>query len=50
MAAWGIPPERFYEAVAAVTGLSSLFKVDLVDIETCGSKMRDTIEREGQVL
>ena len=31
LAAWGIPPERFYAAVAAVTGLSVDIKIDLVD-------------------
>src|SRR5574341_806158 len=31
LAAWGIPPERFYAAVAAVTGLSADIKIDLVD-------------------
>jgi uncharacterized protein len=33
LVAWGIPPERFYAAVAAVTGLSADIKVDLVDPE-----------------
>ena len=50
LAAWGIPAERFYEAVAAVTAMSRLFKVDLVDVETCRSKLRDMIEREGREL
>ena len=35
LAAWGIPPERFYAAVAAVSGLSADIKVDLVDPEDC---------------
>lgn len=47
LAAWGIPPERFYGAVAAVTGLSSAFQVDLVDLDTCRSSLRDVVEREG---
>lgn len=47
LAAWGIPPERFYAAVAAVTGLSPRFKVDLVDPETCRPELRQVIEREG---
>ncbi len=47
LAAWGIPPERFYAAVAAVTGLSPHFKVDLVDPETCRPELRELIEHEG---
>lgn len=47
LAAWGIPPERFYGAVAAVTGLSPAFQVDLVDLDTCRSSLRDVVEREG---
>jgi uncharacterized protein len=50
LAAWGIRPERFYEAVAAVTAMSRVFKVDLVDVETCRLKLRDTIERDGREL
>jgi predicted nucleotidyltransferase len=50
LAAWGIPPDRFYDAVASVTALSHILKVDLVDVETCRSKIRDTIEREGLEL
>jgi len=30
LAAWGIPDDRFYAAVGAVTGLSKEFKVALV--------------------
>jgi predicted nucleotidyltransferase len=47
LAAWGIPPDRFYSAVAAITGLSSAFKVDLVDPETCRPTLRAAMEREG---
>lgn len=50
LAAWGIPPERFYSAVAAVTGLSATFKIDLIDPDTCRSSLRMTIEREGVEL
>jgi predicted nucleotidyltransferase len=35
LAAWGLAPERFYAAVAAVTGLSTDIAVDLVDPERC---------------
>lgn len=47
LAAWGIPPEHFYSAVAAITGLSSVFRVDLVDPESCRASLRITVEREG---
>jgi len=47
LAAWGVPVDQFYEAVAVVTGLSSVFKVDLVDPESCRPSLRQAIEREG---
>ncbi len=47
LAAWGIPPQLFYSAVAAVTGLSSTFRVDLVDPDACRPSLRTTVEREG---
>lgn len=47
LAAWGIPTERFYAAVAAVTGLSAEFKVDLVDPDFCRPALRIAIDREG---
>jgi predicted nucleotidyltransferase len=50
LAAWGIPPERFYAAVATVTGLSSTIKVDLIDPETCRPGLKAIIEREGITL
>jgi len=47
LAAWGIPPEQFYRAVAAVTGVSPDFEVDLADPEGCRPAVRRFIEREG---
>lgn len=47
LAAWDIPPNRFYQAVAAVTGLSANFKIDLVDPETCRASVRAAIEQYG---
>jgi len=47
LAVWGIPAHRFYRAVAAATGLSSDFEVDLVDPENCWPAVRKAIEREG---
>lgn len=34
LAVWDVPDDRFYAAVGAVTGLTSDFKIDLVDA-TC---------------
>ena len=47
LAAWGISPERFYAAVAAVTGSSPDFKIDLVDPDDCRPSLRIAIERDG---
>ena len=47
LVAWSIPPHRYYQAVAAVTGLSPEFKVDLVDPETCRPMLLEVIERQG---
>jgi len=50
LAAWGIPADRSYQAVAAVTSLSPHFKIDLVDVETCRPALRQVIEQEGVAL
>jgi predicted nucleotidyltransferase len=47
LAAWGIPPDTFYRAVAIVTGISSEFEVDLVAPEDCRPTLCQVIEREG---
>lgn len=50
LAAWDIPPDAFYRAVAAVTGLDPEFKVDLVVPEDCQPTLRRVIEQEGVAL
>jgi predicted nucleotidyltransferase len=50
LAVWGIPPERFYSAVAAVGDLSPLFRIDLVDPAVCRPALRQTIEADGVEL
>jgi predicted nucleotidyltransferase len=50
LAAWGIPPDRFYSAVAAVSGLSPLLRVELVDPAACRPGLRQTLEDEGVEL
>lgn len=50
LAAYGIPVERFYSAVADVTGLSSKFKVDLVDVDDCRPTLKKIIKKEGREI
>jgi predicted nucleotidyltransferase len=50
LAAWGIPTDRIYAAVAAVTGLSPDFKIDLVDPGACRPALQSAIERDGVEL
>jgi predicted nucleotidyltransferase len=50
LAVWGVAPERFYAAVAAVTGLSTDIRVDLVDAEQCSADLKRAIEQEGTEL
>lgn len=47
LAAWGIEPDKFFSAVAAVTGLSPDFKIDLVEPDSCSEAMRDSIQKHG---
>lgn len=47
LAAWGIPPDKYYEAVAMVTGLSDIFRIDLVDPATCRPGLLEVIQHEG---
>ncbi|NEP16648.1 MAG: nucleotidyltransferase domain-containing protein [Leptolyngbya sp. SIO4C1] len=49
LAAWGIAPERFYEAVVRLNDLSPEIKVDLVDPERCQSAaLNQIIQEEGK--
>jgi predicted nucleotidyltransferase len=50
LAVKGIPPARFFKAVAYATGQSRKWKLDLVDIDDCGVALRAMIEKEGVVL
>lgn len=50
LAAWGIPPERFYAAAGAVAELTLEFKIDLIDYETAQPMLREAIERDGREL
>ena len=50
LAVQGIPPNRFFEAVGAVTGMSTQFKIDLTDMDTCLPSLRNNIETVGKSL
>ncbi len=50
LAVWGILPQRFYAAVAAITGISADIRVDLVDAEQCSRALRLAIEQDGTEL
>lgn len=47
LAAWDIPVDRFFAAVAAITELSEEIEMNLVDPETCCPILRTVIERDG---
>lgn len=50
LAVQGVPSDRFYSAVGAVTGLISDFKVDLIDIDNCKDSLAKAVESEGQEI
>lgn len=47
IAVLGVPDEVFYAAVGAITGLSTEFDIDLVDMAGCSDSLRKVIEAEG---
>lgn len=48
LAAWDIPPEQFYGAIAALNKLSPDINVDLIDPQRCQSvSVQHSIQREG---
>lgn len=50
LAARGILPDRYFEAVSVVIGLSAEFKIDLVDLDHCSPSLKEVIETDGKVL
>ena len=50
LAVWGLPPERLYAAVAAVTGISAEIEGDLGDAAALQSAMRLANEGDGTDL
>jgi predicted nucleotidyltransferase len=47
LAAWGIAPDKYFKAVAAVMDIRSDFEVQLVDVDCCFQKLREVIEQQG---
>ena len=47
LAAWGIPPKKFYRAVAFVTGYSKEWKIDLIDANDCRKSLGESILKDG---
>jgi predicted nucleotidyltransferase len=45
-----IPPGDFYKAVAFASGFSSVWRVDIVDLDDCTEALRDIILQEGVEL
>ncbi|HLB05827.1 MAG TPA: nucleotidyltransferase domain-containing protein [Thermodesulfobacteriota bacterium] len=50
LAVEGIAPADFYRAVAFASGVSKLWKVDLVDMDDCSESLLDHIKKEGIAL
>ena len=50
LAAWGIPFDEYYRAVAAVTGFSEHYKIDLIDPELCRESIKKAILEQGMEL
>ena len=50
LAVWDVPSDRFYAAVAVVTGLNAEIGVDVVDPERCSRAVHEAVEREGVEL
>lgn len=44
IAVWGIPSEKYFRAVWETEDISQLFKLDLVDFESCKGLFRERIE------
>lgn len=47
LAAWGVPEDDYFLAVARLQGLSSEFGMDLVAMERCPTHLRPVIESRG---
>ena len=50
LAVWGIPAAKFFKAVSFASGISDLWRVDLVDSQDCTRALREIILEEGTEL
>ncbi len=46
IAIWGIPNDKYFRAVSEALNISGLFKVDLVDFESCKELFREKIQSQ----
>lgn len=46
----GIPDNKFYSAISAITRAIKDFKVDLVDVRSCRDIIKSAIEKEGVLV
>ncbi len=46
IAVWGIPSDKYFRAVWEAEDISRLFKLDLVDVESCKGLFRERIESQ----
>lgn len=47
LAAWGIPEKDYLKAVAAVTGFTPTFQVDLARMEEASERLHNVVAEEG---
>lgn len=46
----GIPDDKFYSAIAAITRVVRDFEIDLVDMKSCRDALKKAIEEEGILI
>ena len=46
IAVWGIPNDKYFRASATTSDISGLFKIDLVDFESCKALFRERIQNQ----
>ena len=46
IAVWGIPNDKYFRASSIASDISGLFKIDLVDFESCKGLFRERIQRQ----
>ena len=46
IAAWGIAPDQTFRAIGTVMDLDASIEINLVDVNTCTTSLRESIEAE----